>query len=143
MTFMLITVFGALFAFIVGAAEGDEGFVLGLLLGVLSGLYLSLRNKFGRLERRLADTEQALDALADAAPSTSLPDPGQPIEEAVAVPRDAFVTGMSAAVATPTEPPVASTTPPSEPESQAATPDPWNESASDGFRQPPGARRRG
>ena len=64
MTFMLITVFGALFAFIVGAAEGDEGFVLGLLLGVLSGLYLSLRNKFGRLERRLADTEQALDALA-------------------------------------------------------------------------------
>lgn len=141
MTVILILVLGGLFGLLGGAAEGDEGFVLGVVLGTLTGLYLGLRIKLGHLQRRIADTEDALKILVSAAPAvvTAKSAVEERAQADVVKPRE-----RSEPQGLPADPDTGSPAPSEEgagspgavPES---APDPWLDTAQQGLRRPPGA----
>jgi len=142
MTIVLILVFAGLFGLIGGAVEGDDGFIFGALLGILSGLYGGLRIKFGRLERRVADSERALEILANvdlrASASDSSAQAGtEPAMQAAAM---AEIPVAAAPDATPLDsepggPAVAAEAP----ETTEPAGDPWLDGTPDDLVRPPGA----
>ncbi len=139
MTFMFILVFGGLFGLIGGAIEVEEGFVFGLGLGVLSGLYTSLRIQFGRLERRLGDNESALEILVRAATPTAPAERSQSGAIAVDTVDDEIVSPVPPSEDTGPQPedfpPPSSATP----QSESTPSDAWMGTGDEDFRQPPGA----
>lgn len=138
MTLVLILVFGVLFGMIGGAAEGDEGFVFGALLGILAGLYTALRVKFGRIERRVKEAEEALNILsAVATPTGSTVSSKPPVAATPETPVPEFASEISPTEAATRT--VVNDGPTGPAASTKDSPDPWLDDDRDAFRRPPGA----
>ena len=142
MTLVLILVFGVLFGMIGGAAEGDEGFVFGALLGILAGLYTALRVKFGRIERRVKEAEEALNILsAVATPTGSTVSSKPPVAATPETPVPEFASEISPTEAATRT--VVNDGPTGPAASTKDSPDPWLDDDRDAFRRPPRGRRSG